>query len=149
VAKSWFQSRSGPAIILGVTLAAVCWFRCNEILVAFVADVVEQLSEKTETRVFHPLERLRMLIESYLEVILYFAIIYALLPETWFLDSKLSNAGDALYFSAITITTVGYGDIVPLHTVARILAVQEALVGLSLIVLVIGVYISAAQGPTA
>jgi hypothetical protein len=129
-------------------LASVCWFRCNEILFAFVADAIEQLS-KPKTPVFHPFERLRMLIESYLEVILYFSIMYTLLPETWFLDSKLSNACDALYFSAITITTVGYGDIVPLHAVARLLAVQEALVGLSLIVLVIGAYLSVAQGQTA
>lgn len=33
------------------------------------------------------------------------------------------------YFSIVTLTTVGYGDIVPVHPVARSLALAEALVG--------------------
>ena len=33
------------------------------------------------------------------------------------------------YFSFVTLTTVGYGDITPVHPVARVLAVGEALVG--------------------
>ena len=33
------------------------------------------------------------------------------------------------YFSFVTLTTVGYGDITPVHPVARMLAVGEALVG--------------------
>lgn len=34
-----------------------------------------------------------------------------------------------LYFSIVTLTTVGYGDIVPLHPLARSLAILEALTG--------------------
>jgi hypothetical protein len=34
-----------------------------------------------------------------------------------------------IYFSFVTLTTVGYGDVTPLHPVARSLAVGEALVG--------------------
>jgi len=34
-----------------------------------------------------------------------------------------------LYFSFITLTTLGYGDIVPIHPVARSLAMAEALMG--------------------
>lgn len=34
-----------------------------------------------------------------------------------------------LYFSFVTLTTMGYGDITPVHPVARSLAVLEALVG--------------------
>jgi len=36
---------------------------------------------------------------------------------------------DALYFSMITLTTVGYGDITPVATSARSLAMLEALTG--------------------
>lgn len=36
---------------------------------------------------------------------------------------------EALYFSFITITTVGYGDIVPVSAVARMLAMTEAMTG--------------------
>jgi hypothetical protein len=38
-----------------------------------------------------------------------------------------------LYFSAITITTVGYGDIVPLTHAARLLAASEATLGIVLL----------------
>jgi hypothetical protein len=34
-----------------------------------------------------------------------------------------------VYFSFVTLTTVGYGDITPVHPVARTLAISEALVG--------------------
>jgi voltage-gated potassium channel Kch len=37
--------------------------------------------------------------------------------------------GRYIYFSFTTPTTVGFGDVVPIHPVARALAVAEALVG--------------------
>jgi len=43
------------------------------------------------------------------------------------------DGGDVLapwvYFSFVTLTTLGYGDIIPLHPVARTLAILEALTG--------------------
>lgn len=47
-------------------------------------------------------------------------------------DSFRGLEGDPqrlLYFSFVTLTTVGYGDIVPVHPTARSLAMLEALVG--------------------
>jgi len=41
----------------------------------------------------------------------------ALIPQTW------------IYYSFVTLTTVGYGDITPVHPVARSLAIGEALTG--------------------
>ena len=41
----------------------------------------------------------------------------------------LSVAGDLVYFSFVTLTSVGYGDIVPLHPYARSLANIEAIIG--------------------
>jgi len=39
------------------------------------------------------------------------------------------NASSYVYFSFVTLTTVGYGDVTPLHPVARSFAVLEALTG--------------------
>lgn len=39
------------------------------------------------------------------------------------------NFGAALYYSYVTLTTLGYGDILPVHRVARSLATLEALTG--------------------
>jgi hypothetical protein len=41
----------------------------------------------------------------------------AALPQTW------------IYYSFVTITTTGYGDIAPVHPVARSLAIAEAVAG--------------------
>jgi voltage-gated potassium channel len=52
----------------------------------------------------------------------------------------------SLYFSLVTITTVGYGDITPVTRVARAFANLEAVVGqLYLVILVswlVGMYVS-------
>lgn len=44
-------------------------------------------------------------------------------------DSHVLGRVDALYFSYVTLSTVGYGDITPVSSVARMLAVMEALTG--------------------
>jgi uncharacterized membrane protein len=40
------------------------------------------------------------------------------------------NSHNALYFSFVTLCTVGYGDIVPLSLMARMLSILEAITGL-------------------
>jgi hypothetical protein len=45
------------------------------------------------------------------------------------LRDDLTNASDLIYFSFVTLTSVGYGDIVPVHPVARSLANVEAIIG--------------------
>jgi Ion channel len=40
-----------------------------------------------------------------------------------------SERPDFIYYSFVTLTTVGYGDVTPVHPVARSLAVAEALTG--------------------
>jgi hypothetical protein len=45
------------------------------------------------------------------------------------LQDNLSVASNFGYFSFVTLTSVGYGDIVPVHPYARSLANVEAIVG--------------------
>ena len=49
---------------------------------------------------------------------------------------------DSLYFSFITLTTVGYGDLVPSTEVGRALAIFEALLGQIYLVTVVAVMVS-------
>src|SRR5579862_9809040 len=44
-------------------------------------------------------------------------------------EGNFAIAGNLIYFSFVTLTTIGYGDIVPLHPYARGLANLEAVIG--------------------
>ena len=75
----------------------------------------------------------------YLIVALLFAHLYGLLavlvPEAFsnvpigLNPHSVFFRGRLLYFSLVTLTTTGYGDIVPLHPVARSLATLESVIG--------------------
>jgi hypothetical protein len=57
-----------------------------------------------------------------------------------FLDAVAGEAAqqnDLLYFSFVTLTTLGYGDIVPITRIARHVAVIEAVVGVMYLAMVI------------
>jgi hypothetical protein len=45
------------------------------------------------------------------------------------LHDDLAVAGNLIYFSFVTLTSVGYGDVVPLHPIARGLSNVEAIIG--------------------
>ena len=80
----------------------------------------------------------------YLVVMLQFAGLYRLIslhtPSAF--SSPLRSTMDAIYFSTVTITTLGYGDISPISQWARALATAEALAGIFLIAILIGLVIS-------
>jgi hypothetical protein len=52
------------------------------------------------------------------------------------------SLGDILYFSFITLTTTGFGDIVPKHPAIRMLTVVEAIVGIYYNTIVIARFVS-------
>jgi hypothetical protein len=87
------------------------------------------------------------------------ASIYLLLGMQWFalysaVDVFLPNAfqhgaiatsdrpADLLYFSLITLSTVGYGDIIPLHGEVRMLAALEGLTGVLYIAITVALLVS-------
>ena len=88
-----------------------------------------------------PVTRLRIqgAVAAYLLIALAFAagyhLIFFLLPEAFTFPNQALYAGNArfefnfYYFSVVTITTLGYGDIIPVHPFARSLTMMEALIG--------------------
>lgn len=96
---------------------------------------------------------------------LYTAVsIYLLLAIIWFsvynaIDiltpgSIVRNSGavgdrstDLLYFSLITLSTVGYGDIVPVHPEVRMLAALEGIVGVLYVAIMVAILVSAYRRP--
>jgi hypothetical protein len=87
----------------------------------------------------------------YVLIALTFARIYVLLlgwnPQSF--DLGVPAAGlsphqtqvDLLYFSLITLATVGYGDILPVSDTARMLATIEAIVGQFYVAVIVAVFV--------
>ena len=81
----------------------------------------------------------------YLILGLLFASVFALEADVahvpFFASQSTATGIDYLYFSYITLTTVGYGDLVPRGSLARMLAVTEALTGQLYLVTVVAVVV--------
>ena len=67
---------------------------------------------------------------TYLSLIPVFGLVFFFLPETT--GNKISLI-ESLYFSAVTITTLGYGDILPTNDLGRVIAATESVLGITLI----------------
>jgi Ion channel len=82
-------------------------------------------------------EHLYAALSAYVLAGLFFGVFYWVLERTW--AGSLGMAGEsvpgrfpptlAIYFSFVTLATLGYGDVVPRSEVARGLAIMEAVAG--------------------
>jgi hypothetical protein len=90
------------------------------------------------TQIFRPGRVTQVRIQGAIAVYLLFGIVWAhayhitaiLHPGSFaFQAGELSTVADWVYYSFVTLTTVGYGDITPTAQISRTLAVAEALVG--------------------
>jgi hypothetical protein len=59
-----------------------------------------------------------------------FYLVNILDPNSFRANTQTSDTPDLMYFSFVTLATLGYGDITPSNNIARGLAVLEALVGM-------------------
>lgn len=112
-------------VVFALIMILFLFSRCLEIFYAFLKDSKEQLSGKKEgSSGLLYYERVELAMRSYAELILNYALIYYFLNYTVlrlsgihiFDPDKFRGFADALYFSAVTITTIGYGDIVVQNT---------------------------------
>lgn len=116
--------------------------RFNEIFYAFLKDALDKLSNFNQSKL-SPKDRIVLALRSYVELIIDFAILYLLLPadKYWWTDSKTpSTIVDALYFSGVTITTLGYGDISPAFWFSRLLVIYEVFCGFILLIVCFTIY---------
>ena len=99
-------------------------------------------------------------ISVYLLLGLIWTLAYIMVARAWpdaFLlttgaGGRMTDPADAFYFSFVTLSTVGYGDIIPVAKPARILAMTEAMTGtLYMAVLIsrlVSLHSSQGAGPT-
>ena len=82
-------------------------------------------------------------------IIFLFAGAYLSNPEEFIVQGvrKSLTFEEALYFSTVTITTVGYGDITPISKVNRFLSASEAFLGMTINVALLGYILSSSKNP--
>lgn len=90
-------------------------------------------------------------VAAYLLIALLFAQVYLLLlewnPAAFHLPAPAAERspsllqGDMVYYSVITMATVGYGDMLPVSSTARTLAVLEAVVGQFYVAVIVAVFV--------
>jgi hypothetical protein len=81
-----------------------------------------------------------------------YAIVARVVPGSFTLPGRdLSSVSEWFYYSFVTLTTVGFGDIVPAHPIARSLTVTEVLTGQLYLAILIGrlVGMQISSGPSA
>ena len=98
-------------------------------------------------------------IAAYLLIAIAFAHVYLLLlasaPESFRLPEPITEstdsalAGSMVYFSFVTIATLGYGDVLPHTDLARTLAVIEAVVGQFYVAVIVALLVSKFVAPDA
>jgi len=147
-ALPWLHQHLRCRFIL-LLLWAIPSSRIVEIGYAFYNDAFDQLEGFQPRSGLKRSQRLKLLGCSYFEVAVCYASLYLALPDTAF-HNHPARPFESLYFSWITITTTGFGDIFPYSTFARTLCMSELGVGLMLIVFAVGAYFSyKGNGPDA
>jgi hypothetical protein len=132
--------------LLAFYLWVLPFSRVNEILYAFLRDGLDRIKGDLESTALRPYDRVILVSRSYVEVIVNFGLLYYLAFRGAF-NRPLRDAVEAIYFSAITITTVGYGDLAPSRPVSQLLVVYEVLLGVVLVVVAVSAYIDKSARP--
>ncbi|MBR8826825.1 MAG: ion transporter [Gomphosphaeria aponina SAG 52.96 = DSM 107014] len=102
------------------------WFRLLRLLRIFEFQVDFLHLQREDSVIFT-----RILLTLFSIIFVYSGLIYQV--ENQINPENFSNFLDALYFSIVTMTTVGYGDITPLSESGKILTLLMILTGIALI----------------
>jgi voltage-gated potassium channel len=115
--------------------------RNNEIFISFLKDALDKLNDIKSNTSLSITDRIILSLRSYLELIINFAIVYFLLPIRFWKDSNApTDIESSIYFSGVTITTLGYGDISPSHWFPQFLTVYEVFCGFVLLIVCFTIY---------
>lgn len=124
-----------------ICFCVLCWYR--------IIDAVNYclciLFVDRYKRDWHPRSWNRSLILLfiiYLTLIVAFAVLYLQTQSVGADKVALTDWGQAIYFSLVTITTLGYGDYTPLNSTGEWLVVAETMLGFVLVVVIIGAFLT-------
>lgn len=139
--------------IILFTMLYYSFSRINEIFMAFIKDAKDKMKYKPQVgKGLSYADRLILALKSYLELMINYGIIYYILNfdiikklylnKERIFNTDFDNLIEAIYYSASTITTVGYGDIFPTTTITQVLSIYEVINGLLLLVVSFTIYVN-------
>jgi hypothetical protein len=108
---------------------------CTSLInIAFIAVAIHIITKKVMLSDKVTQDTIRGGICIYLLIGVFFAIIYqasyTLSPQSFVIGYQESGAiFNSVYFSFVTLTTLGYGDIIPIHNLVRTLVNLEGIIG--------------------
>jgi len=149
-------------IAIGAWLCTACptwilWFvglwRAYEIVVnqanVLFATDREMTVEKAEIPVKEPRRLLLVALFNYIEIAFWFAALYRTAAGSFECNISLASRSTALYYSLVTMVTLGYGDITPTDRTGVGLVIAHIIVGMFLMLMVLARFVGAlpiAQG---
>jgi len=122
--------------------------RANEVFYAFGGDAIRIAEGHQATSALRRDDRIKLALWSYFSLLLDFGIIYFVFRDG-FAPGKVEDIWDALYFSGVTIPTLGYGDISPEAPLVRLLSLYQVACGIALLVLSFTIYVGSEPKQTA
>lgn len=163
IAKNWHYFLFAPVLVLIVGVSSLfgishwlvaigglyAFSRVNEIYIAFVKDATSHLRNEEHSSSLKYHERIPLAMKSYIELI----VLYGVISFALHFFYEVMNCGcgsgacslniwQAIYYSGVTITTLGYGEITPNSISTQLMAIYEVINGFSLIVVSFAVYVS-------
>jgi hypothetical protein len=145
----WYVSaRFGVLLISFLLTLTSCWFGLISIAIGIIT-IVDILLANTSAAFFawkpaHPLRSVVLATFSFVQLVVAFSIFYVILASNF---KPPLDTFEALYFSFVTITTLGYGDILPNTVLAQSIVILELIAGLYFIVVVVGTITTWAKRP--
>jgi voltage-gated potassium channel len=141
-------------------MAYVAWIfaisRVAEIVGAYYYDAMDSFAVDRGPASLSKPDRINLVMKSYPSLVIDWAVIYFVLPSSQFLahapdgseSYALQSFIDAIYFSGVTIATVGYGDIAPTGPWSRLLSICEVWTGILVLVFALCAYLAAPTTPS-
>ena len=105
-----------------------------------------------EERVQRAIERLTLFRAVRMVAFVALTLAFTAAVVEWLVDPAMGNFRDALWWAIVTVTTVGYGDVVPTSSAGRVVGSVLMIAGVSAIPittsLVVSVFVARAQAQT-
>lgn len=146
---SWLLLPVNGCVVLGTIVGCYAAWRIAEIVI-YQLNVMLFDPFQTSTYALRSYRRSVLLaMQTFVEVFFWFAAIYKIFAHHFEKADILRSLDGSLYFSAVTMATLGYGDITPLQTstLGRLIVVFHVGVGFFLTVVVIARVISLLPRP--